>query len=190
MAQPQAEACGYIRETRTIMADPQSLNDDEREQLIAYLDGELAQTDAQSVEKRLHTDPRFRAEADAMRRTWNLLDFLPQPEPSANFTNRTVDRLSALKPAPAGSKDRWRTWLPPVAWVAGLLLAVLVGYAASGRLVPQVNPSSADLPPDAEQRLIRDLRVIEQLGVFQNVDDIHLLNELDRPELFGDDHGS
>ena len=172
------------------MADPQPLNDNEREELIAYLDGELAQTEAHSVENRLNTDPRYRAEADAMRRTWNLLDFLPKPEPSANFTNRTVDRLAALKPAPAASGNGSRSWLAPVAWVAGLLLAVLVGYAATGRVVPGLQPGSRDLPAEADQRLVRDLRLIEQLGLFQHIDDIHLLNELDRPELFGDDHGS
>ncbi len=172
------------------MADQKPLNDDEREQLIAYLDGELAQTESQLVEKRLNTDPRFRAEADAMKRTWNLLDFLPKPEPSANFTNKTVDRLAALKPAPAASSTRLRVWVPRVAWVAGLLLAVLVGYAVAGRMLPGTPPSSSGLSPEAEQRLARDLRVIEQLGLFQHVDDIHLLNELDRPELFGDDHGS
>jgi len=46
------------------------------DELKLYLDGELAQTDAQTVEKKLNTDPRYRAEAEAMRRTWNLLDFL------------------------------------------------------------------------------------------------------------------
>lgn len=172
------------------MADSKPLSDDEREQLIAYLDGELAQTESQVIEKRLNSDPRYRAEADAMRRTWNLLDFLPKPEPSANFTNRTVDRLAALKPASAGAGARLRAWLPPVAWVAGLLLAVLVGYAVAGRILPGSQTAGSDLPSDAEQRLARDLRVIEQLGLFQHVDDIHFLNELDRPELFGEDHGS
>jgi len=164
------------------------LNDNEREELIAYLDGELAQTDAQTVEKKLNTDPRYRAEAEAMRRTWNLLDFLPKSEPSANFTNRTVSRLSAVRPTlaatPAAPMRRW--WLG-VGWAAAMVTAVLVGYAATNKFTPDVRPSARDLTAEADARLARDLRLLEQLGLLQYVDDIQLLNELDRPELFGDD---
>lgn len=170
------------------MADPQSLNENEREELIAYLDGELAQTDAQTVEKKLTSDPRYRAEAEAMRRTWNLLDFLPKPEPSANFTNRTVSRLSVVRPAapavPAAPRRRW--WLG-VGWAAALSVAVFVGYGATNRLAPEARPTGRDLTADADARLARDLRLLEQMGMLQYVDDIQLLNELDRPELFGDD---
>jgi anti-sigma factor RsiW len=173
------------------MAESQPLNDDERAELIAYLDGELARTEAQSVEKRLHADPRYRAEADALRRTWNLLDFLPKPEPSANFTNRTVDRIGAMRPA-AGTSTGGpaRRWLLGLGWAAAVLLAVFVGYGATGRLVPGLPPAGRDLTPEAEQQLVRDLRLMEMMSLYQYVDDIPFLNELDRPELFGDDHGS
>jgi anti-sigma factor RsiW len=170
------------------MADLQPLNDDEREELVAYLDGELAATEAQSMEKRLDADPRLRAEVDALRQTWNLLDYLPRPEPSANFTHRTVDRIAAVRPT-ATVRPRWRRWALRLSWAAALVVAGMVGYAGVARMVPGLPPAGHDLSPEAEQQLVRDLRLIERLGQYQLIDDIHLLNELDRPELFGDDLG-
>ena len=67
------------------MAEPQPLSDDEREELIAYLDGELDGAGTEAVERKLHADPRIRAEADALRQTYNLLDYLPKAEPSTRI---------------------------------------------------------------------------------------------------------
>ena len=35
-----------------------------------------------------------------MKQTWGMLDFLPKASPSANFTNRTMERLSLEKVGP------------------------------------------------------------------------------------------
>ena len=53
------------------------LSDDERANLVAFLDGELRGTAARAVETRLTQDTRFRAEADALKQAWDLLDHLP-----------------------------------------------------------------------------------------------------------------
>src|SRR5689334_20855707 len=65
--------------------------------LVAYLDGELDAVAARKVEKRLATDPAARAKAAALKKTYDLLDYLPQPEPSATFTTRTLDKIPAVK---------------------------------------------------------------------------------------------
>ncbi|HTI51335.1 MAG TPA: hypothetical protein VL475_10300, partial [Planctomycetaceae bacterium] len=66
-------------------------------ELVAYLDGELDPAAARKVEKRLATDPTARARAAALKKTYDLLDYLPQPEPSATFTTRTLDKIPAVK---------------------------------------------------------------------------------------------
>ena len=66
-------------------------------ELVAYLDGELDPAAARKVEKRLATDPAARAKATALKKTYDLLDYLPQPEPSATFTTRTLDKIPAVK---------------------------------------------------------------------------------------------
>lgn len=71
-------------------------------ELIAYLDGELEPDDAQRIEGRLAADPQLRARAEALRRSFALLDFLPKPEPSATFTTRTLDKIPAIKATSAG----------------------------------------------------------------------------------------
>jgi anti-sigma factor RsiW len=169
------------------MAEVQPLDESDREELIAYLDGELSQTDAQTVEKRLNTDPRFRAEADALRKTYNLLDYLPKPEPTANFTERTLTRVTSARPVlSAGRGRQWSGWL---GWAAAVVIAVVVGYTGATWLPSSMKPGSGDLSPELEQHMARDLKLLEHLGHYQHVNDIHLLNELDRPELFGDDPG-
>ena len=66
------------------MPDPQPFTDDDRDDLIAYLDGELQGAAQRRVENRLVTDPTVRAEADSLKRAWDLLDYLPRPEPSSS----------------------------------------------------------------------------------------------------------
>ena len=77
------------------------LNDDEKADLVAYLDGELDEPATQAVEAKIAADPDARAELDALKQTWGMLDYLPKTNPSPNFTNRTLERLSLEKAAHA-----------------------------------------------------------------------------------------
>lgn len=166
------------------MAQRPPLGDDERDDLIAYLDGESALTDSQAVEKKLNTDPRFRAEADALRKTWNLLDYMPKAEPSPSFTQKTLTRVTAAQGR--SSSKQVKRWALRLSWAAAVLLAGLAGYWWLPGLLKLGGPDPAI---EVEQRMARDLRVLEQLGTLQHVPDVHFLNELDRPDLFGDEQG-
>src|SRR5437868_14946863 len=100
-----------------------NLNDQERADLVAYLDGELDADASQALETRLARDPVARAELEQLRRTWELLDYLPQPEPSAAFTHRTLERVG---PVGAGTQPRLiQRRLPAWAFGAGWAAAVL-----------------------------------------------------------------
>jgi anti-sigma factor RsiW len=114
------------------MADTKPPDDREQEELIAYLDGELTEAEAQVLESKLHQDPRLRAEADVLRRTWALLDYLPRAEPSPTFTHRTLDRVTTMLPL----ERRGRRWLPGILWTVGILLAMAAGYLAGPWLLP------------------------------------------------------
>ncbi|MBL8799502.1 MAG: hypothetical protein JNM56_36810 [Planctomycetia bacterium] len=169
------------------MPEPEPLNDDERAELIAYLDGEMEHTDAEAVERKLNADPRIRAEADALRRTFNLLEFLPKAEPSPNFTNQTLDRVHA------GGKSKSfrlksagpRRWVQRTGWAAALLVAAALGYAGAPWVYARFWPVPP--PPSETEPLARDLHLLEHLGLYQQAVDVQFLNELDRPELFGDE---
>src|SRR5581483_2340487 len=98
------------------MPDPQPLTDTDRAELVAYLDGELDADGQQRVEARLSGDALARAEADALKRAWDLLDHLPRAQPSSDFTERTVTLITAQRPAAPASRERERPEeQPPVA---------------------------------------------------------------------------
>lgn len=162
------------------------LNDEERADLVAYLDGELDDAATQAVEAKIAADPAARAELDAMKQTWGMLDYLPKANPSPNFTNRTMERLTLEKvggaktlamPSGAGY------WLGPIGWIAALLVALGGGYFA----MTHFGAARPDPIPDADLPLVRHLRIAEKWRLYENVDDIDFLKKLNNPDLFGDD---
>jgi anti-sigma factor RsiW len=163
------------------MADPSHLNERDRAELVAYLDGELKGEAARKMENRVAHEPAVRAEADAFRRAWDMLDFLPLPEPSVQFTHRTLDRVV---PVTAPAIPAVRSWRPRLAialtasWAAAVGVALTVGYEMTRRAGPR---------EPGDQDLVRDLRVIENKRLYEAADDLDFVRELDVPELFGDD---
>src|SRR5580658_2364513 len=97
------------------------LTEDEKAELVAYLDGELDDAAAHAVEAKIATNPDARAELDALKQTWGMLDYLPKASPSPSFTNRTMERLTLEK---GGAKKtmpmpgRRFAWLRRVGWAA------------------------------------------------------------------------
>jgi anti-sigma factor RsiW len=158
------------------MPDPRPLTDEERADLVAYLDGQLDEDKAQEVAARLSLDPAARAEADALNRVWDLLDYLPKAEPSPTFTHRTLERVTAQQPASRAAGRR--RWVRVAAWAAALLLAVATGFGGTAFLLPRDR---------ADEALVRDLRVIENRRLYEPIDDLDFLLELSHPDLFGDD---
>src|SRR5579862_6854759 len=79
-----------------LMGKPSRLTEQERADLVAYLDGELDAETSHALEAKLARDPAARTEVEQLRRTWELLDFLPKPEPSPNFTHRTMERIGPV----------------------------------------------------------------------------------------------
>jgi anti-sigma factor RsiW len=163
------------------MADKQPFTEQEKADLVAFLDGELTGEAARALETRLSLDPGARAEADSLKRTWELLDFLPKPEPSPTFTNRTLEKLAPIRSvhkAPAGRRA-WRPWFVGAGWAAAALAAAAAGYGlVAWTGAPPANP---------DQDLVRDLRVIENKRYYDRVDDLEFLKQLDQPDLFGDE---
>jgi anti-sigma factor RsiW len=163
------------------------LSEEERANLVAYLDGELDEAQARVLEARLSNDPRARAEAESLRRTWDLLDYLPRTEASTSFTHRTLEKLAVQTGVrPIARRRRWPWWLRAAAWAAAVLLAAGVGFGVANLLWPR-QQASVQAPAEVEARMARDLRVIRHKRLYEHVDDLQFLRELDDPDLFGDD---
>ncbi|MBM4069527.1 MAG: hypothetical protein FJ271_11345 [Planctomycetes bacterium] len=162
------------------------LNDEERKNLVAYLDGELDAKTSLDLETKLNLDPAARAEVDALKQAWEMLDYLPRAEPSATFTHRTLERLalktSVVPQARTGPLlGRWFR----ITWAAGIVLALAGGFAAT-RLF---SPAPVD-SPEVEQHLVRHLRALEKVRLLEQADDLRFVRDLDDPDLFGDEPGS
>ena len=160
------------------MSEPTHFSEQERADLVAYLDGELHGEAARALEAKLSLNPAARVEADALRRTWELLDFLPRPQPSPRFTHRTLERLSPVRADEQGRQRLWRRCFLGVGWAAALLLAGWVGHAAFNWFLPR---------EPGERELLQDLRIIENKRLYDRVEDLDFWNTLDTPELFGEE---
>jgi anti-sigma factor RsiW len=181
----------YLVAGKEVMAKLPPVSDEDRENLVAYLDGELDARAARALEAKLNLDAEARAEADALRRTWEMLDYLPRPEATATFSSRTLERVSSQRlqalPAPAGNRP-WPGWALGAGWAAALLVAGVLGFLAVRSLSETRSASAvATRQVDENRLLVRDLRLIENKRLYELVGDINFLRELDDPDLFGDD---
>lgn len=162
-----------------------NLTEAERESLVAYLDGELDKRTAHAIEVKLGLDPNARGEADALRKTWELLDYLPRPAASTDFSSRTIERISAQFPAVTvdDAEERRRSWYFGAGWAASLFLAIVAGYGT-------VKLATSRQEADTERQLVQDLRIVENLRDAEHVDDIDFLHQIadsNDPNLFGDE---
>lgn len=149
------------------MSESSFFSEQEQADLVAYLDGELHGEAARALEAKLSLNAAARAEADSLRRTWGLLDYLPRPQPSLRFTHRTLERLSPLRIDEQRRRQRWRTRGLGLGWAVALLLAGWAGYAGYNRLAPSQ-------PTDQQRSNDR-------------TEDLDFWCGLDAPDLFGDD---
>jgi anti-sigma factor RsiW len=172
------------------------LSDEDRATLVAYLDGELDENASQALEAKLSRDPQMRAEAEALKKTWELLDYLPRPLPSASFTHRTLERLAVTQTRPSAIGWRGWTWVGPLAWVAAMLIAVVGGLFAAHQLWTPAQPVQVGPPPgakttaqeqDIQNTMASDLEMLKSLQYYNHVDDVELLRQLNHQELFGDE---
>ena len=158
--------------------------------LAAYLDGELDSKAAEAIATRLSLDAKMRAEAESLQRTWDILDILPRPEPSAAFASRTVSQVipapstsgrTMVVPGPSGASAAYGA--PPSrtgVWLAAfaiILAAGLGGYFGHQALAP--SKSTSIEPPVEDYSLMKNMRL------YRNIDDIETVKQLDSPELFG-----
>ncbi|HMO35021.1 MAG TPA: hypothetical protein PKA06_03165 [Gemmatales bacterium] len=91
--------------------DPErKLRPEEVENLSAYLDQELNEEDAEKVSAALSSRPEVRQEAESLRKTWELLDYLPRPRAPQTFTEQTLTRLNSTKGLLLLQGQKWRRY--------------------------------------------------------------------------------
>lgn len=155
------------------------LNADQREDLVAYLDGELPEDQVQQIDQIIARSEVARHEVEVLARTWEMLDVLPPAQASADFMSRTMTNLKVLD-EPFSIKDQW--WFKHViraasaaVWTFALGISAWLGFQLTQSWIP--NPNVV---------ILQDLPVIENLDQYQEVGDIEFLKQLKQTTLFDD----
>lgn len=181
------------------MADSKQLPDEgspeerQTEEIVAYLDGELEPNDAEGLAAKLSLDPKLRAEAESLQRTWDILDILPRPQPSASFTTRTISQAIPIPSGASGPTMAFpasgvaSTMLLPaqrpgiVFWLVSMAVVLLaggLGYVGHLELAPK---------PTVPEPSLEDAPLMRNLRLYRNVEDMDYLKRLDSPEMFGEE---
>lgn len=154
------------------------LNPEDRENLVAYLDGELDDLGTSAIDSTLSESPVARHEVEMLTRTWEMLDLLPQERASDSFTQTTIQTALLSESETTGpGLERFVPKLKLVAeacaWACGLMLSAWIGVQSTRWWV--ANPTD---------ELIRDLPVIENIDTYREVKDVQFLEGLKQRGLF------
>ena len=90
------------------------LNADQREDLVAYLDGELPDEQVQQIDHIIARSEVARHEVEALARTWELLDILPPAKASDDFANKTMTNLKIMEQPFILAEQWWYCYLTRV----------------------------------------------------------------------------
>ncbi len=163
-------------------------SDRKKEELVAYLDGELPDEAASRVEKSLVDDPAVRRNVEQLTKTFDLLDLLPASQASDGFAEKTLTaiRMQSSELNPESTKNDAPVDTPPrnyavlaTAWsirAAAFLGLLFVATAAFNGTFKQ-NSKPID-------ELLTELPVIQRLDEYEEIGKLEFLKALTESGLF------
>jgi hypothetical protein len=161
------------------MQQQQRLTEQERADLVAFLDGELDDDDSQNLETKISSSVSARREIEALEKTWSMLDWLPRLDAPADFAGQTVSRIHSQQLR----SERIEGRVKQVAGVTGKTLAWAL-CAAAALVVGFVGMRYAW--PDPTRELIGDLEIAQNLEMYRAVPDVKFLDDLSLLRFFED----
>jgi anti-sigma factor RsiW len=156
--------------------NPLSDEDQLREELVAYLDGELDADQSRRIEQRASEEPEARRILQEFDRTWHLLDEFGGQATSEDFTRTTLTMVAqaASEDAERGKAEAPRRRRRRALWIA----AGLISAAAAGFLL------TARLAPDPNAQLLEDLPILENYDRYSKIESVDFLRALNKEHLF------
>lgn len=150
-----------------------------RDDLVAYLDGELSAEEAARIERLVEQDARVREELQRLAETWDWLDVLDRPTVDEDFTRTTIEMVaqSAASEVVSQADSRWKksTLLAGIA-ALGAVLTFLVGWQIASLFWENPN-----------KWLIEHYAVIENQDYYRRVESLDFLRMLRDNGLFRDE---
>lgn len=156
--------------------------DPQTAELVAYLDGELPEQDADRVERLLLTHPPLRRNAESLDRTWQLLNSLEEATASGEFTQKTLASISTVSAGSDADKETDRLWALkkrlPWSVIARGLIWCLAGFMAcsAGLLLSRKARRERTDPTDAQ--ILKDLELYHQYPKLWRIPDVVFLREV------------
>jgi hypothetical protein len=155
------------------------LTPDERADLVAYVDGELPEAHSRSIATKLTQSATARREVEMLQKTWELLDHLPRPQVTGQFSEKTISYIRRLE-------LQGRSWEPAVAvWSARIARAM--AYVVIGIMCAGFGYAATRwVWPDPTARLVQDLTLAEHLDEYLEVGSFEFLQELADSQKFAE----
>lgn len=159
--------------------ESQRLTEDERANLVAYLDGELSDDEARTLAAKLTQSVSARREVERLEATWALLDQLERPEAPPELKERTLTQIhlaeTQVSPIGGHAADVLRRAARVAIAAVAFLGASGLGYVATRWLYP-----------DPTRDLARHLTIAERLDQYEAVGSLEFLRLLDESTLLKD----
>jgi len=156
--------------------------DPQTAELVAYLDGELPEQDADRVEQLLLTNPPLRRNAESLDRTWQLLNSLEEATASGEFTQKTLASISTVSAESDADQAMDRRWslkkrLPWSVMARGLIWCLAGFIACSAGLLLSRKARRERTDPTAAQ-ILKDLELYHQYPKLWRIPDVEFLKEV------------
>ncbi|WP_437192125.1 anti-sigma factor family protein [Planctomicrobium sp. SH527] len=147
------------------------LSTEDRENLAAYLDGELDENSTRRIESVLTSSEVARNEVDVLAQTYDMLDLLPRPRAAGDFTEKTLATAKLTEYRKPLTQHQWfrsaRKGAIFAGWGLALLTAGVVGYSLAFRWIPR-----------QDDFLLQQLPLIQKLDVYVETGNIEFVKEL------------
>jgi len=154
------------------------LTTEDRENLAAYLDGELDDDATRRIESVLATNSVARNDVESLARTYEMLEALPRPKAPGDFTEKTVSMAKLESVRKSITDEPWFRTVQQsfvlVLWSAASIGIAALAFAATYMWVPT-----------EDQGLIEEFPVIQQFDLYSEVNsDPEFVDQLaNQPEL-------
>lgn len=156
-----------------------------RDELVAYLDGELKGGVSAQVGAHLERCPACKLEAERLSAAGALLDALDEIEPASDFTARAMQRALSSRTKKARSRFA--------------IARLLQGLFGAGRLIPAaaaaavlvtltlwlVAPTAEPPLTPVEEEIVRNMEILENMELLEDLEilrEIELLLEYDEED--------
>jgi hypothetical protein len=156
------------------------LSPDERDDLVAYVDGELPEAHSRSISTKLTHSATARREVEMLQKTWELLDYLPLPQATGQLSDRTISQIRRLE-------LQGRSWEPAVAAWSARLARVMVYLLVGATFLGVGFALTRWVWPDPTTRLVHDLTLAEHIDEYLEVGSFEFLSQLADSKAFGAD---